>query len=62
MPPLAALTPATASTKFAIPLLLGRDFLRICGSGGADALIVSGSEIDVCVLATVLGAVDMGTV
>jgi nicotinamidase-related amidase len=26
----------------------------------ADALIVSGSETDVCVLATVLGAVDMG--
>ena len=26
----------------------------------ADALIVSGSETDVCVLATVLDAVDMG--
>ena len=26
----------------------------------ADALLVSGSETDVCVLATVLGAVDMG--
>ena len=26
----------------------------------ADALIVSGSETDVCVLATVLGAVDIG--
>jgi nicotinamidase-related amidase len=26
----------------------------------ADALIISGSETDVCVLATVLGAVDFG--
>ena len=29
-------------------------------SRGADALIVTGSETDVCVLATVLGAVDRG--
>jgi nicotinamidase-related amidase len=28
--------------------------------GGADTLIVSGGETDVCVLATVLGAVDRG--
>lgn len=27
---------------------------------GADGLIVTGSETDVCVLATVLGAVDLG--
>ena len=59
MPPLAALTLATVIDKRA--LLLGRDFLPICGSVGR-CLIVSGSETDVCVLATVLGAVDMGTV
>jgi nicotinamidase-related amidase len=29
-------------------------------SRGADALVVTGSETDVCVLATVLGAVDRG--
>jgi nicotinamidase-related amidase len=27
---------------------------------GADGLIVSGAETDVCVLSTVLGAVDLG--
>jgi nicotinamidase-related amidase len=32
--------------------------MRICA--GADGLIVTGSETDVCVLATVLGAVDLG--
>ena len=30
------------------------------GSGGIDTLIVSGGETDVCVLATVLGAIDRG--
>jgi nicotinamidase-related amidase len=61
MPPLARLVPpATVIDKtrysgFAEPHLFAH--LR---ERGADALIVTGSETDVCVLATVLGAVDLG--
>ena len=61
MPPLAALCPpATVIDKrrysaFAEPRLI--EHLR---RREADALIVSGSETDVCVLATVLDAVDIG--
>ena len=61
MPPLAALCPpATAIDKtrysaFAEPRLI--EHLR---RREADALIVPGSETDVCVLATVLDAVDIG--
>jgi nicotinamidase-related amidase len=61
MPPLAALSPpATIIDKalysaFAEPGLI--DHLR---RREADALIISGSETDVCVLATVLDAVDIG--
>ena len=61
MPPLAALCPPattidkTRYSAFAEPGLI--DHLR---QRGADALIVSGSETDVCVLATVLAAVDIG--
>ena len=47
----------TRYSAFAGPRLLAHLRQR-----GADALIVSGSETDVCVLATVLSAVDMGTV
>ena len=61
MPPLAALCPpATVIDKtrysgFAEPQLSAHLRQR-----QADALIVSGSETDVCVLATVLDAVDRG--
>jgi nicotinamidase-related amidase len=61
MPPLAALCPpATVIDKtrysgFAEPRLLSH--LR---EREAAALIISGSETDVCVLATVLSAVDLG--
>jgi nicotinamidase-related amidase len=61
MPPLATLCPpATVIDKtrysgFAEPKLLAH--LR---EREADALIISGSETDVCVLATVLSAVDLG--
>ena len=61
MPPLAALCPPatvidkTRYSAFAEPGLV--DHLR---QRGADALIVSGSETNVCVLATVLDAVDIG--
>jgi nicotinamidase-related amidase len=61
MPPLAALCPPAAIidktrySAFAEPGLIDHRRQR-----GADALIVSGSETDVCVLATVLDAVDIG--
>src|SRR6201987_4300715 len=61
MPPLATLCPPgiiidkTRYSAFAEPTLLVH--LR---EREADALIVSGSETDVCVLATVLDAVDLG--
>jgi nicotinamidase-related amidase len=61
MPPLAALCPQAAVidktrySGFAEPKLLAH--LR---EREADALIISGSETDVCVLATVLSAVDLG--
>ena len=61
MPPLAALCPPatvidkTRYSAFAEPRLI--EHLR---QREADALIVSGSETDVCVLATVLDAVDIG--
>ena len=61
MPPLAALCPPatiidkTRYSAFAEPGLLAH--LR---ERQADALIITGSETDVCVLATVLGAVDLG--
>jgi nicotinamidase-related amidase len=61
MPPLAALCPPAAIINktrysgFTEPHLLGHLRQR-----RADALIISGSETDVCVLATVLAAVDLG--
>jgi nicotinamidase-related amidase len=61
MPPLAGLSPPatvihkTRYSAFAEPGLI--EHLR---QREADALIVSGSETDVCVLATVLDAVDIG--
>jgi nicotinamidase-related amidase len=61
MPPLSTLCPpATIINKtrysgFAEPQLLAHLQER-----QADALIISGSETDVCVLATVLAAVDLG--
>jgi nicotinamidase-related amidase len=61
MPPLSSLCPPAAVidktrySAFAEPQLLAH--LR---DRQADALIVSGSETDVCVLATVLDAVDLG--
>jgi nicotinamidase-related amidase len=53
--PPAAVIDKTRYSAFAQPHLLAH--LR---ERGADALIVTGSETDVCVLATVLGAVDHG--
>ena len=61
LPPLAKLSPPAAVinktrySAFAEPHLLSH-----LQSRAADGLIVTGSETDVCVLATVLGAVDLG--
>jgi nicotinamidase-related amidase len=61
LPPLAKLAPPAAVidktrySAFAEPFLLAH--LR---ERAADGLIVTGSETDVCVLATVMGAVDLG--
>jgi nicotinamidase-related amidase len=53
--PPATIINKTRYSAFAEPQLLAH--LRACS---ADTLIVTGSETDVCVLATVLGAVDCG--
>jgi nicotinamidase-related amidase len=61
LPPLAQFVPPaqvidkTRYSAFAFSQLAGH-----LESRGADALIVTGAETDVCVLATVLGAVDRG--
>ncbi|HEX3341647.1 MAG TPA: isochorismatase family cysteine hydrolase [Pseudolabrys sp.] len=61
MPPLPALCPParvidkTRYSAFAEPMLAAHLQER-----QADALIISGSETDVCVLATILDAVDLG--
>jgi len=61
MPPLAALCPpATVIDKMRYSAFAGPRLLAHLRQRRADALIVSGSETDVCVLATVLSAVDMG--
>jgi len=61
LPPLAKLCPPAAVvdktrySAFAEPHLLAHLTER-----GCDGLVITGSETDVCVLATVLGAVDLG--
>jgi nicotinamidase-related amidase len=61
VPPLAALSPPAevidkhVYSAFSEPLL--PKLLRRCG---VDSLVITGAETDVCVLATVLGAVDFG--
>jgi nicotinamidase-related amidase len=61
MSPLAALCPpAMVIDKMRHSAFAGPRLLAHLRQRRADALLVSGSETDVCVLATVLGAVDMG--
>lgn len=61
MPPLAALVPpARLLDKPVYSAFAGRRLQRLLAERHADALIVTGSETDVCVLATVLGAIDQG--
>jgi nicotinamidase-related amidase len=61
MPPLAALCPpATVIDKARYSAFTEPSLIEHLRQREADALIISGSETDVCVLATVLGAVDIG--
>jgi nicotinamidase-related amidase len=61
MPPLAALCPpATIIDKTRYSAFAEPDLITHIQRREADTLIVSGSETDVCVLATVLHAVDIG--
>jgi nicotinamidase-related amidase len=61
MPPLARLVPpARVFDKPVYSAFAGRRLHEHLQERGADTLIVTGSETDVCVLATVLGAVDLG--
>jgi nicotinamidase-related amidase len=61
MPPLVALCPpATVIDKTRYSALAEPKLIEHLRQREADALIVSGSETDVCVLATVLDAVDLG--
>jgi nicotinamidase-related amidase len=61
MPPLARLTPpAPVFNKPVYSAFAGHRLHEHLQERGADALVITGSETDVCVLATVLGAVDHG--
>jgi nicotinamidase-related amidase len=52
--------PATVIDKPVYSAFAGHKLAEHLHSRGADTLVVTGSETDVCVLATVLGAVDHG--
>ena len=61
LPPLAKLSPpATVVNKTRYSAFAEPHLLSHLQGRGADGLIVTGSETDVCVLATVLGAIDLG--
>ena len=61
LPPLAALVPpAVVLDKPVYSAFAGRRLQALLRERRADALIVSGGETDVCVLASVLGAIDQG--
>lgn len=61
MPELARFTPPARllDKRVYSPWTEGRLDAMLCGSG-VDTLVVTGGETDVCILATVLGAVDRG--
>ena len=52
--------PALVIDKWIYSPWLGSDLDRKLKARGIDTVIVSGGETDVCVLATVLGAIDLG--
>src|SRR3954468_18243320 len=61
VPPLARLVPpASVVNKMRYSAFTDSGLLSHLQARGADGLIVTGSETDVCVLATVIAAVDLG--
>lgn len=61
MPPLGQFVPpAAVIDKPVYSAFAGHKLTDLLRERGADTLVVTGSETDVCVLATVLGAVDHG--
>lgn len=61
LPPLKRLAPpATILDKTRYSAFAEARLLDLLRSRGTDTLIITGSETDVCVLATVLDAVDIG--
>jgi nicotinamidase-related amidase len=61
LPPLARFCPpATVIDKSRYSAFANAELLVHLQERGADGLVVTGSETDVCVLATVLNAVDLG--
>ncbi|SCX87870.1 cysteine hydrolase family protein [Microvirga guangxiensis] len=61
MPPLQRLVPpATMLDKPVYSAFAGHKLRDLVSERGIDTLLVTGSETDMCVLATVLGAVDLG--
>jgi len=61
VPPLADLVPPAAMIdKAHYSPFKEQAFLRALGRLGADALVITGGETDVCVLAAVMDAVDAG--
>jgi nicotinamidase-related amidase len=61
LPPLARLSPpASVINKSRYSAFAGSQLLAHLQARDADGLILTGSETDVCVLATVLSAVDLG--
>jgi nicotinamidase-related amidase len=52
--------PATVIDKTRYSAFVEPSLHRLLQERRADGLVVTGSETDVCVLATVLGAVDLG--
>lgn len=61
LPPLAKLCPpATVVDKTRYSAFSAPELIGLFQSREVDGIIVTGSETDVCVLATVLGAVDLG--
>ena len=61
MPPLQRLVPpAIMLDKPVYSAFAGHKLRDLVSERGIDALLITGSETDMCVLATVLGAVDLG--
>jgi len=61
VPPLAALVPpAAVIDKSVYSPFHNQELLQLLRSRDADSLVITGAETDVCVLAAVLDAVDLG--